>query len=84
MDKVKQMVEAGVRLGVAIRECLPMSLAAFALKHGVPRTSTNEAINGLRAATPAQIAALMSELGGTADEWRELLKQARLAVVHSA
>ena len=56
MDKVKLMLDAGVRVGTAIRECLPMSLSAFAEKYGLPRTSTNEAYNGLRAATPAQIA----------------------------
>lgn len=85
MEKVKQMVEAGVRLGTAIRENLrPMTLVELSTKHGLPRTSTNEAYNGLRAATPAQVAALVAELGGTEKEWREMLKQARLAAVHAA
>lgn len=84
MEKVKQMVAVGVRLGTAIRECLPTSIAAHCEKHGLPRSSTNEAYNGLRAATPAQVAALVVELGGTDEEWRELLKQARLAAVLAA
>jgi hypothetical protein len=89
MEKVKQMVEAGVRVGTAIRECLasldkPLSIAAFVAKHGLPRTSTHEAYNGQRVATDAQIAALVAELGGTADEWREILRQARIAAAYAA
>lgn len=84
MDRVKQMIDAGVRVGTAIRECLPMSIAALAAKHGLPRTSTNEAFNGARLATPAQIAALVAELGGDEDEWRDLLRQARIAAAMAA
>jgi len=89
MDRVKEMVEAGVRVGTAIRECLagldePLSIASLAAKHDLPRTSTNEAYNGQRPATDAQIAALVVELGGKPREWRELLKQARIAAAHAA
>lgn len=84
MQKVKKMVEAGVRVGTAIRECLPVNLSEFAARHGLPRSSTNEAINGVRPATPAQIEALIAELGGTHEEWSELLRAARIAHAHAA
>jgi hypothetical protein len=84
MEKVKQMVEAGVRLGTAIRECLPHSIVAHCAKHRLPRSSTSEAYNGLRGATPAQVDALVTELGGTAEEWRELLREARIAAIMAA
>ena len=78
MDKVKQLMQAGATAGEAIRVALPMTLSALALKHGLPRSSTSEAFNGLRRATDAQVAALVAELGGTSEEWREVLQQARL------
>jgi plasmid maintenance system antidote protein VapI len=89
MERVKQMVEAGVRVGTAIREALaeldtPLTMSSIAAKYSLPRSSTNEAYNGLRQATPAQVDALVAELGGTPEEWRDLLKQARLAAVHAA
>lgn len=94
MDKVKQMVAAGVRLGTAIRERLAdatradgaeaLTLVDLCAKYQLPRSSTSEAYGGNRKATPGQIGALVSELGGTEDEWRELLKDARLAAAHAA
>jgi plasmid maintenance system antidote protein VapI len=90
MERVKQMVEAGVRVGTAIREALseckpePLTVARLAAKHELPRTSTHEAFNGLRTPTDAQILALVTELGGTEDEWRALLKEARIRAAMAA
>lgn len=79
MEKVKKLVEAGASVGGAIKESLGMSVSAFAAKYGLPRTSTSEALNGSGVATERVIDALTAELGGAPDEWRALLRHARLA-----
>lgn len=73
MDKVKKLVEAGASIPMAIRDSLGMSLAAFAEKYELPRSSITNHVNGTVRATDDTIAALIAELGGTPDEWRELL-----------
>jgi plasmid maintenance system antidote protein VapI len=77
MEKVKKMVRAGSSIPTAIKEALSQagctSVAAFAEKHGLVRASVANHINGTVRATDDTIAALVEELGGTPDEWRELL-----------
>lgn len=73
MDKVKQMVAAGVSIPTAIREALGASLSDVADRRGVDRVRLSEAINGIRRPTAQVAAALVAELGGTEFEWRELL-----------
>jgi plasmid maintenance system antidote protein VapI len=77
MEKVKQKVAAGVAIPTAISDTLKqecgLTVEQFAAKHVLNRSTTYEAVNGSRRATDAQIAALIAELGGTADEWKELL-----------
>lgn len=77
MEKVKKLVRAGASIPTAIKEALSQagvtSVAAFAEKHGLARGSVANHINGTQRATDDTIAALVAELGGTADEWRELL-----------
>jgi hypothetical protein len=77
MEKVKQMVQAGVSIPTAIKEALSQngldSLEAFAGKYGLIRAAVSNHINGNVRPSDEAIAALISELGGTPDEWRELL-----------
>lgn len=79
MDKVKKLVTAGASIPGAIREALDqngLSIAAFAEKYDRPRTNLTSVLNGTRAPNDDDVAALISELGGAADEWRELLHEA--------
>jgi plasmid maintenance system antidote protein VapI len=76
MDKVKRAIQAGVSPSTAIKDALGMPVTAFAAKHGQPRGTTAEVINGMRAPTAGVLAALIAELGGTEAEWRALLYQA--------
>jgi plasmid maintenance system antidote protein VapI len=76
MIKVRKLVIAGSSIPGAIKECLGMSVAEFALKHSRPRVSIGQVILGRRAPSEADIAALIAELGGSPDEWRELLHEA--------
>ena len=74
MDKVKKLIRAGASIPSAIRLALePLTVQAFAEKHGRNRNSVSNEINGNVRATDATIDALIAELGGSADEWRELL-----------
>jgi len=76
MDKVRRLIEAGASIPTAIKEALGASPAEIALKHGRARTNFSATINGKRAPSPGDIAALIAELGGTEMEWRELLHEA--------
>lgn len=76
MEKIKKLVRAGSSIPGAIRECLPQSARAVALKYGRPYTNFSAVIIGKRAPTDADIAVLIAELGGTETEWRELLHEA--------
>jgi plasmid maintenance system antidote protein VapI len=76
MEKVKKMVEAGSSIPNAIRDALAergLTISKFAEKYQLNRTATSNHINGNVKATSDTVEALIAELGGTADEWRELL-----------
>jgi plasmid maintenance system antidote protein VapI len=77
MEKVRKLIEAGARTGVAIREALlvdrQLTVAAFAEKHDLPEKSVSNGINGNVRATEALCAALSTELGGEPAEWATLL-----------
>lgn len=76
MDKVRRLITAGATIPEAIKVALKMSIAEFSLKHGRNRVSTAAVIRGALAPNAADIAALQAELGGTEQEWRELLHEA--------
>lgn len=76
MDKVKQLVGAGAPVAGAIKIALAMPLSEFADKYNIPRTSVANHVNSNVKASDATIAALVSELGGTPEDWRELLWEA--------
>lgn len=79
MDAVKQRIREGTDPATAIRAALlgkGLTIKAFAAKHRLPRPSTTEALRGTRRPTTAQVKALIKELGGTAEEWQEVLWQA--------
>lgn len=84
MLKVKKLVEAGAEIPVAIKQSLGMTVENFAEKYELPRPSVSNAINGNVRATDDLVAALIAELGGTADEWRLLLWEAGKPVQASA
>jgi plasmid maintenance system antidote protein VapI len=50
-----------------------MSVSEFADLHKIPRGTTSEVINGGRKGTPAQLAALAKQLGGSPDQWELFL-----------
>lgn len=81
MDQVKRMLDAGVALPTAIKECLskrepPLTLEALAESHGVSPTTLSSAINGGIRPTDAVIEMLVAEFGGSAYEWRYSLWKA--------
>lgn len=79
MDKVKKLVAAGASIPGAIREALSqngLTVAAFAEKYDRPRTNLTSVLSGTRAPTDLDLDALISELGGAADEWRKVLHDA--------
>lgn len=79
MEKVKKLIKAGARVGVAIRECLvdrDLTVQTFAAKYGLNEKSVSNSINANVKSTDALVEALSSELGGSPDEWKMLLWQA--------
>lgn len=73
MDKVKKLIAAGASIPGAIREALGMNATELARKYGLSRSSVANHLSGAVRATDDTIAALVAELGGTPDDWRELL-----------
>lgn len=77
MENVKKMIEAGTSIPTAIKEALMQkgfaTLSEFADKKGLVRNAVANHLNGSRRPTGDTIRALVAELGGTDDEWRELL-----------
>ena len=76
MEQVKQMVEAGSRIPTAVKEALigkGLTIPAFAEKHDLNESATRNAIAGIQRASEKILTALVSELGGSPDEWAELL-----------
>jgi plasmid maintenance system antidote protein VapI len=76
MDKVKQLIGAGLPITAAIKAAIGTPLSEFADRHAIPRSSVSNHLNGTVRATDDTIAALMKELGGSDEQWRELLWQA--------
>lgn len=77
MEKVKKLVEEGMSIPAAIKEALAQkglaTVSDFAERHELNRAATSNHINGNVRPTDATVDALVAELGGTPDEWRELL-----------
>lgn len=73
MDKVKKLIRAGASIPGAIRVALGEPLSVVAERRGIERARLSAAINGIERAREPIVAALVAELGGTPDEWRELL-----------
>lgn len=84
MEKVKKLVRAGSSIPGAIRECLPGSLRQLAMKHGRNYRNLAGAMSGKKAPTDAEVAFFIAELGGTDQEWRELLHEAGRPVARTA
>lgn len=79
MDIVKAALKRGATLGGAVRAALVeqgSSLNKFAVKHGVDRSNLASGLSGNRAMSDREIEALITEFGGTADEWKEVLLDA--------
>lgn len=73
MEKVKRLIAAGASIPMAIKDSLGMTIAAFATEYGVSPKSVANHLNGTVRASNETIDALVDHLGGTPDEWRELL-----------
>lgn len=77
MRKVKALVGAGASLANAVRDALgERSIAQLATDRGVSRQNLTSALNGARVPTEREVEALIMELGGSADEWRQLFADA--------
>lgn len=76
MDKVKEMVDAGVSVPTAIKEVLGIRLSEFAKKHNLNATTLRMQVYGHVRANDETVAALAAELGGTEHDWRMLLWEA--------
>lgn len=76
MDKVRRLIKAGSSIPTAITESLGMSIAELAMKYNRSPANLSRVIRGKRWPTMDDVAALISELGGTEMEWRELLHEA--------
>jgi plasmid maintenance system antidote protein VapI len=83
VDKVKIMIAAGVSVPTAVKEALRMSVAAFAEKHALSRTTVSSQLSGRIALNAPLIDALIAELGGTADQWIELYRDVRTVAIAS-
>lgn len=80
MNQVKRLIDAGSPIKDAIVTALKIegfeTVAAFAERHDRNSTNMSAILNGLRAPADADIEAFIAVLGGTPDEWRELLHEA--------
>lgn len=73
MEQVKKLIAAGASITGAIKEALGMNVSEFAEKYQLSRATTAHHLNATMRPTEATVNALVAELGGTPDEWRELL-----------
>lgn len=76
MDKVKQMVAAGVSLPAAIKEALKnegMTVSAFCSRYGMNRVQGGEILNLVRSPDARTCDGLARELGGQPFDWALLL-----------
>lgn len=80
MDKVKEFMALGLTIPSAIRAALDANgiktVTGFCDKYDIPRGSGSNHLAATTIATDQTINALVAELGGTENEWRELLWQA--------
>lgn len=76
MDKVKELMARGRTIPEAIKGALGMTVMAFAEKHSIAYGTASNHLNATVRPSDQTIAALVAELGGTENEWRELLWQA--------
>lgn len=76
MQRVKEMMAAGVGVTTAIKEAIGMNVTAFADKHDLSRTLTSDVINLERFPRPAICLALSTELDGDPFDWAVLLWEA--------
>lgn len=84
MNKVRKLIAAGSTIPGAIKEALGMSIAEFAIKYARPRGVTGQVLLGRKTPTKKDVEALIAELGGTEQEWLELLHEAGRPVAQSA
>lgn len=73
MDRVKQMIAAGISASTAIKELLGQNVSAWADKHDLARSTTSEVLNGDRAPRVDICNALAQDLGGMPFDWALLL-----------
>lgn len=79
MEKVRKLIEAGARCGVAIREALldrGLTVQTLAAKYDLPEKAVSNSINANVRPTDALVDALVAELGGEPHDWRMLLWEA--------
>lgn len=84
MDKVKNLMAHGASLGDAVRIALEgRTVPMIASERGLNRNTLNAALAGGRAPTVAEIEAMVAELGGTFEQWREAFADAAAARVRT-
>lgn len=84
MDRVKNLMAAGASLADAVRVALgDRSIVTVAAERNLNRSNLSSALSGGRAPTSEEIEAMVAELGGTFEEWREVIAEAAAARVRS-
>lgn len=80
MEKVKRLLAAGATLSEAVKSALaPRSLSRVALERGVNLSELSSSLSGSRLVSDRIIGAMIAELGGTADDWRQMFSDAMQA-----
>lgn len=84
MDKVKNLMAHGASLGDAVRIALgDKTIPLVASERGLNRTTLSTALAGGRPPTVAEVEAMVAELGGTFEEWRDVFADAAAARVRT-
>lgn len=72
MDKVRQLLAAGLSFADAVKAALAKTVEQFASDHKLPRPRFSDMLGGRMVPDDRQLAALVDDLGGTRDEWLDL------------
>jgi hypothetical protein len=84
VDKVKNLMAAGAPLPDAVRIALgDRTLGDVAEDRDLNRQNISSCLNGTRVPNVGEINAMVIELGGTFEEWRDLFAEAAAARVRT-
>jgi hypothetical protein len=73
VEKIQKLIKAGVPIPDAIVLALGMSIKEFSLLHARMPSNIGQILRGRLAPSDKDLEALMTQLGGSEEEWRRLL-----------